>query len=115
MDDLLIAGNNDAAIQATKHFLNSTFHMKDMGPIRYFLGLEVDHTTQGFFLSQRKYIQDLLNEYGLSHCKPVRLPMAVHLKLHISSGEPLANPEPYQRLVGKLIYLSISRPDISLL
>lgn len=87
--------------------------MKDLGAVRYFLGLEVGHTAKGYFLSQRKYVTDLLSEYGMSKCKPLRLPMAAHLKLHLTSGEPMPNPEPYQRLVGKLIYLTISRPDIS--
>lgn len=113
VDDLLIVGDNATIIQATKDFLNSTFHMKDLGSIRYFLGLEVDHTSQGYFLSQRKYILDLLEEYGLSHCKPLKLPMAAHHKLHLTSREPMPNPASYQRLVGKLIYLTISRPDIS--
>lgn len=113
VDDLLIAGSNPIDIQSTKSFLDSQFHMKDLGPVRYFLGLEVDHTPQGYFLSQRKYIMDLLKEYGLSNCKFVRLLMAAHHKLQLSSGAPLPNPEAYQRLVGKLIYLTIFRPDIS--
>lgn len=103
VDDLLIAGNDSTLIQSTKDFLNTYFHMKDLGPVRYFLSLEVDHTPQGYFLSQRKYILDLLKEYGLTHYRPLRLP----------TRDPLPNPEPYQRLVGKLIYLTISRPDIS--
>lgn len=111
VDDLLIPGNNNDAI-TTKHFL-STFHMKDMGLVRYFLGLEVDHTPYGYFLSQRKYIQDFLQEYGLSTCKLVRLPTDAHHKLHITFRAPLPNLEPYQRLIGKLIYLTISRPNIS--
>lgn len=112
VDDLLIAGNDPTEIQSTKAFLNSQFHMKDMGGIRYFLGIEVDHTPQEYFLSQRKYTLDLLKEYGLDKCKPLRLPMDTHLKLQLGFGDPLPNPEPYQRLVGKLIYLTISRPDI---
>lgn len=93
--------------------LNSQFHMKDMGLIRYFLGLEVDHTPQGYFLSQHKYIVDLLHEYGMSKCKPLRLPMAAHQKLHLTSGALLPTLELYQRLIGKLIYLTISTPDLS--
>lgn len=113
VDDLLVVGSNPSVIASTKAFLNTQFHMKDLGPVRYFLGLEVDHNDHGYFLSQRKYILDLLQEYGLSNYKPLRLPMAAHHKLNLSSGPPLPNPEPYQRLIGKLIYLTISRPDIS--
>lgn len=113
MDDLLIAGDNATVIRSTKDFLNSTFHMKDFDLIRYFLGLEVDHTSKSYFLSQHKYILDLLQEYGLSQCKPLRLPMAAHHKLHLTFGEPMSHPESYQRLVGKLTYLTISHPNIS--
>ncbi|XP_056695762.1 uncharacterized mitochondrial protein AtMg00810-like [Spinacia oleracea] len=113
VDDLVITGNNMVSISAAKTFLSSQFHMKDLGELRYFLGLEVDRPKEGIFLSQKKYTLDLLAEYGLTGCKPLKLPMDSHLKLTPDSGDVLENPEQFQKLVGKLIYLTITRPDIS--
>ena len=86
--------------------------MKDLGPLRYFLGIEVDQVPQGFFLSQNKYTLDLLQSYNMPGCKPLKLPLDPKLQLHC--GTPLPKAEPYQRLFGKLIYLTITRPDIFL-
>lgn len=111
VDDILIAGTHIHHISTTKQFLHSQFHMKDLGPIRYILGIEVDQVPQGFFLSQKKYTLDLLQSYNMQSCKPLKLPMDP--KLQLNSGKPLPKVESYQRLIGKLIYLTITRPHIS--
>ena len=113
VDDLVIAGNNMQGITQAKEFLSSQFHMKDMGELRYFLGIEVDRMKGGIFLSQKKYVLDLLQEYGLKNCRTLRLPMDTHLKLTSETGDTLSHPEEYQKLVGKLIYLTLTRPDIA--
>ncbi|KMS64582.1 hypothetical protein BVRB_018810, partial [Beta vulgaris subsp. vulgaris] len=87
--------------------------MKDMGALRYFLGIEVDQCKDGIFLSQRKYVMDLLKDYGMLQCKPLKLPMDSHVKLTSGEGDPMHHAEPYQKLVGKLIYLTLTRPDIA--
>uniref|UniRef100_A0A803LDK6 Reverse transcriptase Ty1/copia-type domain-containing protein n=1 Tax=Chenopodium quinoa TaxID=63459 RepID=A0A803LDK6_CHEQI len=81
VDDLLITGNNKEEIARIKKMLASHFHMKDQGSLRYFLGLEIDHTDQGIFISQKKYTTDLLREEGLLNVKPLKLPVDSHLKL----------------------------------
>lgn len=86
VDDLILASNDIEAIQHTKQLLSNHFQMKDMGILRYFLGIEVDHCSQGIFLSQRKYVQDLLKEYSMEKCKPVKLPMDSHTKLNTHTG-----------------------------
>lgn len=80
-------------MQQAKTFLSSQFHMKDMREMRYFLGIEVERSKQGIFLSQKKYVCDLLIEYGVTNCSALRLPMDSHLKLTPESGDPLPNPE----------------------
>lgn len=87
--------------------------MKDMGPLRYFLGLEIDKPVVGIFVSQRKYTTNLLKDYGMLDVKPLKLPMDTHIKLAPDKGDLLPNPVVYQQLLGKLIYLTITRLDIA--
>lgn len=113
MDDLLITGNSTAAISELKGSLASQFHMKDLGPITYFLGLEIDRSSNGFFISHKKYTLDLLQEFGMLQATPLKLPMDTHIKLTPDKGDLLPDPSLYQKLLGKLIYLTITRPDLS--
>lgn len=87
--------------------------MKDLGQLRYFLGIEVSKTSQGLFISQRKYAEDLIKEFGAHKNKALRLPQDSSVKLTPDMGDPLPDPTLYQRLIGKLIYLTITRPDIT--
>lgn len=99
-------------IDSLKSMLSSNFHMKDLGDVSYFLGLEINRSEAGFFVSQKKYALDLIASCGLSDATALKLPMDVHLRLSHTDGEYLQNSHPYQRIMGKLIYLTISRPDI---
>lgn len=95
VDDLLIAGNDDISVDHTKKMLASHFHMKDLGGLRYFFGLEIDSTPQGIFLSQAKYTQDLIKGYGMQGCRSLKLPLDSHTKLLSTAGTPLPDPENY--------------------
>jgi hypothetical protein len=88
------------------------FEVKDLGQMRYFLGIEVSRSSRGIYLSQRKYVLDLLSETGMSGCRPALTPIEQNQRLTSESGEPV-DRERYQRLVGHLIYLSHTRPDIA--
>ena len=112
VDDLLLCGNSMHAINNLKSKLSQTFHMKDLGDLRYFLGIEIDRNNDGIFLCQKKYTSDILSEFGMNNCKPLQLPLDTHLKLTPEKGDPLPDSTVYQRLIGKLIYLTITRPDI---
>ncbi|CAL9000931.1 unnamed protein product, partial [Prunus brigantina] len=87
--------------------------MKDLGGLKYFLGIEVARSQQGIFLSQRKYVLDLLNETGMLGCKPADTPIVQNHNLEILPDQVPTNKDRYQRLVGRLIYLSHTRPDIA--
>ncbi|GJY61017.1 retrovirus-related pol polyprotein from transposon TNT 1-94 [Tanacetum coccineum] len=76
-------------------------------------GLEICRTARGTHLNQRKYILDLLNDDGRTAAKPVTSPMPTNLKLSLGRGSSLSNPESYRRLVGRLLYLTMTRPHIS--
>ncbi|RVW37330.1 Retrovirus-related Pol polyprotein from transposon RE2 [Vitis vinifera] len=85
---------------------------KDLGKLKYFLGIEIVQSSSGVVLSQRKYALNILEETGMLDCKPVDTPMDPNIKLIPGQGEPLGDPGRYRRLVGKLNYLTITRPDI---
>ncbi|XP_050375850.1 uncharacterized mitochondrial protein AtMg00810-like [Argentina anserina] len=88
------------------------FAIKDLGVLKYFLGIEMATSTKGLFLNQRKYLLDLLEEAKMTDYKPSVTPLDSKLKLEVE-GDKFNNVEMYQRLVGKLIYLTITGPDIS--
>ncbi|GJX76813.1 putative reverse transcriptase, RNA-dependent DNA polymerase [Tanacetum coccineum] len=87
--------------------------MKDLGRLKYFLGIEVIRSKQGIFMYQKKYVLDLLAEIGMVDCKPMDTPMIVNQKLYMEKKARLDDKGRYQRMVGKLIYLSHTRTDIA--
>ncbi|XP_020243550.1 uncharacterized protein LOC109821801 [Asparagus officinalis] len=87
--------------------------MKDLGHLRYFLGLEVAYGPRGYLLSQQKYISDLLDRAELNDDQIADIPLQLHQKLAPDTGELLENPTRYREIVGALVYLTISRPDIA--
>ncbi|XP_019436613.1 PREDICTED: uncharacterized protein LOC109342946 [Lupinus angustifolius] len=113
VDDLVLIGNDFSEIQLTKQLLDTKFNIKDLGNLKFFLGLEIARSSKGIALYQRKYVLDLLSETGMFTAKPCSTPMDYNIKLHSSSGSPFPDPAPYRRLLGKLLYLTNSRPDIS--
>ena len=87
--------------------------MSDLGPLKYFLGIEVLQSPKCYYLSQSKYIQDLVARSGISDNCTVATPMDIHLKLCLGDGSPLQDPSRYRHIVGSLVYLTIIRPDIA--
>ena len=98
-----------ADISSLKSFLHGQFHTKDLGILKYFLGVEVMKSKRGIFLSQRKYVLDLLFETGKLAAKPCQFPMTQSLRL-TREGELFEDPERYKRLVGKLELLYSNTP-----
>ncbi|KAL0561798.1 hypothetical protein IC582_002241 [Cucumis melo] len=113
VDDIIISGNNNQKLKEVKEMLKRKFDIKDLGKLSYFLGIEIAHSTKGLFLSQRKYTLDLLKETGKLGTKPATTPMETNIKLNTEDGKPLSGISQYQRIVGKLIYLTVTRPDIT--
>ena len=93
--------------------MGDEFEIKDLGNQKYFLGMEVARFKEGNSVSQKKYTLDLLIETGMLGCRPADTPMEFNCKLGNSNDQVPVGNEQYQRLVGKLIYLSLTRPDIS--
>lgn len=113
VDDIIIASSCDKATDLLKQALQCSFKLRDLGTLRYFLGLEIARSAAGITLCQRKYTLDLLTETGLLGCQPSSIPMDPSFKLTLEDGDLLLNAELYRRLVGKLLYLTFTRPDIT--
>ncbi|XP_039145624.1 uncharacterized mitochondrial protein AtMg00810-like [Dioscorea cayenensis subsp. rotundata] len=112
IDDLVIAWNNTSRCTSFKSYLNSSFKIKDLGPLKFFLGIEITHTRIGLFLSQRKYTLEILEDCGLSAAKLTAFPIKQHHRLASSTTPVLSDPACYRRLIGRLLYLTITRPEL---
>ena len=113
VDDVIMVGNDVKTIQHTKEDLDKRFSIKDLGTLKYFLGIEVARTPEGLALSQRKYILDILEDCGLQGCKPSPFPFEQNSILDKRSEESKVDANRYRRLVGRLLYLQATRPDIA--
>ena len=106
MDDNVITESDSKGILSLKFFLHSQFQTKNLGMLKFFLGVEVMRSKRRILLSQRKYVLDLLYEIGKLDAKPCSTPMTPNV--HITKeGELFEDPERYRRLVEKLNYLTV--------
>ena len=112
VDDMIITSNDLSGIQELKDFL-SQFEMKDLGHLSYFLGLKITHFTDKLYITQAKYAFELLSRARLTDSKIVNTPVELNAHLTPSGGKPLSNPSLYKRLVGNLVYLTVTQLDIS--
>ena len=87
--------------------------MKDLGPLNYFFGLEVSSSVDGYYLTQAKYTSDLISRASITVSKIVNTPIEYTCRLHFHDGESLFETTLYKQLVRSLIYLTVTRPDIS--
>jgi hypothetical protein len=92
VDDIVITGDDQEGIKDLKKHLFNNFHTKDLGRLRYFLGIEVAQSKDGIAISQRKYFLDILEETGMLDCKPVDTPMDPNVKLLQNQREPYPDP-----------------------
>lgn len=113
MDDLLITSNDSEAILSFKQHLRLVFHMKDLGHLKYFLGIKVACSSKGIYLCQWKYELDILTNTGLLGAKPMTFPMEQNHSLGKAKGPIFSSPDSYRRLMGRLIYLIITRSDLA--
>ena len=113
VDDMIIIGDDMQGIQDLKHFLGRQFEMKDLGPLNYFLGLEVSSSADGYYLTQAKYTSDLISRASITDSKIVDTPIEYNCHLNSHDGESLSYATLYRQLVRSLIYLTVTRPDIS--
>ncbi|CAA0831452.1 cysteine-rich RLK (RECEPTOR-like protein kinase) 8 [Striga hermonthica] len=113
VDDIIITGDDEEEIQQTRRNLLVRFQMKELGELKHFLGLELKEKGDGLLLCQSKYAKDLLKKFGMIDCKPLSTPIEANAKICAQYGKDLEDPTMYRQLVGSLIYLTLTRPDIS--
>lgn len=109
VDDILVVTTHPEITEDFKLFLSQHFKFKDLGVPKYFLGLEIARNKKGILVSQKKYTMDLLRDTWMLGCKP----MDPLKKLRLDSGTPLKDASRYRRLIGRLLYLRITRPDVT--
>ncbi|XP_052114160.1 uncharacterized mitochondrial protein AtMg00810-like [Arachis duranensis] len=113
VDDMIITGNNVDGISDLKASLHRTFEMKDLGSLNYFLSLEVISTDDSIYLSQAKYASDLLARAGITDSRTESTPLEANVRFTPMDGTILDNPTLYRQLVGGLVYLTVTQPDIA--
>ena len=113
VNDIILTSDNSLELEKLKKALTYEFEIKDLGPLKYFLGMEFARSKKGIFISQRKYILDSVSETSLLGCKAAETPLEPNLKLQPASPVEVIDKEKYQRLVGRLIYISHTHPDIA--
>jgi hypothetical protein len=112
VDDMIITGDDPEYIAFVKSRLSDQFLMSDLGPLRYFLEIEISSTPDGFFLSKEKYIQDLLHRASLTDHRTAGTPMELNVHLTPNDGEPIEDPTRYRHIVGSLVYLGVTSVHI---
>ena len=114
VDDIIITGNSNDLVSQVVECLAQRFSLKDLGPLSYFLGVEVVHHRHGLLLSQRRYIKDLLTRTNMQAVKPIHTPLPTSSSsIKLSSGSPLSDPTEYKTIVGSLQFVSLTRSNIS--
>jgi hypothetical protein len=113
MDDIIITSNNSSVISNIISQLSTMFEFKDLGHLRYFLGLQIDYKKAGFFVHQHKYLTDLLKKFHMIDCKVASTPIETTPTWSTPSIDVFSDPTPYRSLVSALQYATFTRPDIT--
>jgi hypothetical protein len=114
VDDIIFGSTNKSTCEEFSRIMTQKFEMSMMGELKYFLGFQVKQLQEGTFISQTKYIQDILNKFGMKDAKPIKTPMGTNGHLDLDTGGKSVDQKVYRSMIGSLLYLCASRPDIML-
>ncbi|XP_047339860.1 uncharacterized mitochondrial protein AtMg00810-like [Impatiens glandulifera] len=114
VDDLIFTGSNTKLIEELKEIMKKEFEMTDLGLMKYFLGLDVKQSYVGICISQERYALEIFKKFKMEDCNPVSLPMEPGTKVSKFDGGERADAGRYRSLVGSLMYLTSTRPDLML-
>jgi hypothetical protein len=114
VDDIIFGSTNQKSCEEFSRVMTQKFEMSMMGELTYFLGFQVRQLKDGTFLSQMKYTQDLLKRFGMKDAKPAKTPMGTDGHVDLNKGGKSVDQKAYRSMIGSLLYLCASRPDIML-
>jgi hypothetical protein len=114
VDDIIFGPTNKSICEEFSRTMIQKFEMSMMGELKYFLGFQVKQLQEGTFISQTKYIQDILTKFGMKDAKPIKTPMGTNGHLDLDTGGKSVDQKVYRSMIGSLLYLCASRPDIML-
>ncbi|XP_057790904.1 uncharacterized mitochondrial protein AtMg00810-like [Salvia miltiorrhiza] len=95
------------------NIMTNKFQMSMMGEMNFFLGLQVKQTKEGILINQSKYAKELINKFDIQHMKSVKILMNTNWKVDPGSEEKSISPTKYKEIIGSLLYLTASKPDIA--
>ena len=113
VDDLLVTGNNSQFLDSLIQSLATRFSLKNLGAPHYFLGVEIIPTSSSLFLSQYKFIRDILERFAMDGVKPCSMPISTTAKLQLHDGSASTDATEYRHVIGALQYLNMTCPDLS--
>jgi len=113
VDDIILTVSSTTLLQHVVDQLRSAFAIKDLGALRFSLGVQVCRDDRGFFLSQAQYTKDILERAGMANCKLASTLVDTKSKLSMHDGEPATDGTFYRSITGALQYLTLTRPDIA--
>jgi hypothetical protein len=114
VDGIIFGSTNQKSCGEFSRVMTQKFEMSMMGELNYFLAFQVKQLKEGTFLSQTKYIQDILKKFGMKDAKPTKTPMGIDGHLDLNVGGKSVDQKVYRSMIGSLLYLCASRPDIML-
>jgi histone deacetylase 1/2 len=115
VDDIIVTSSSDHAVSTLLKDLNAHFAIKDLGPLHFFLGIEVKRTHDALLLTQEKYANGFVAKVSMLGCKPAPTPLSSFESLSLHEGTPLGpdDSSQYRSIVGALQYLTLTRPDLA--
>src|SRR5271154_7578075 len=112
VDDIIFGSDDDRMSQQFSKDMKKEFEMSLLGELNYFLGLQIHQKENGIFISQSKYIKEMLKKFKLEDCKPVSTPMITGCKLSKDDESQKVDLKLYRSMIGSLLYVTSSRPDV---
>jgi hypothetical protein len=113
VDDIVLTASSTTLLHHIIHQLRGAFAMKDLGPLSYFLGIQVRRTSKGFFLHQQQYAEDILDRAGMLNCKSACTRVDTKAKVSAAAGVPMPDKTFYRSIAGALQYLTLTRPEFA--
>jgi hypothetical protein len=114
VDDIIFGSTSKPFCDEFSKIMTDRFEMSMMGVLIFFLGFQIKQAKKGTFIIQTKYTRDILNKFGMDNAKPIKIPMGTNGHLDLNLGSTSVDQKVYRSIIGSLLYLCASKPDIML-